>query len=131
MPAYLEVKGMAMLRAGRKLTPLRTSLVKLASLLSRRGIQGLDGFEGEERINNIASRMESEFREKYSIPEGEMIYVYRGNMSEDEFHYMIADQFYERGIKDARSDEFYNMLVELYTPHIFRPHLEVSHLYAR
>ncbi len=75
--------------------------------------------------------MESEFRERYNIPEGEMIYVYRGNMSEDELHYMIADQIVEKGMRDARSDEFYQTLVELYAPHVFRPHLEVSHLYAR
>lgn len=131
MPAYLEVKGMALLRAGQKLTPLRTSLVKLAALLSRRGVQGLDGFEGEERINDIARKMEEEFRSRYDIPEGEMIYVYRGNMSEDEFHYMLSDQIAEKGIRDGRSEEFISALIELYAPHIFRPHLEVSHLYAR
>lgn len=120
-----------MLRAGRKLTPLRTSLVKLAALLSRRGVSGLDGFQGEEIVNSIAERLESEFRQQYSIPDGEMIYVYRGNMSEDEFHYMLADKISETGIRDARSEHFYNIVKEAYALYVFRPHIEISHLYAR
>ncbi|MDN5358281.1 MAG: hypothetical protein PWP76_124 [Candidatus Diapherotrites archaeon] len=75
--------------------------------------------------------MEEEFRSRYNIPEGEIIYVYRGNMSEDEFHYMLSDQIAEKGIHDGRSEEFTNALIEIYAPHIFRPHLEVGHLYAR
>ena len=131
MSEYIDVKGLALLRAGKKLTPLRTSLLKLASILSRRGIKGLEGFEGEAVVNEIAEYMDAAFRDRYQIPEGEIIYVYRGEMSEDEFHYVLADRIFEGKAGDPRSQEFRSALVEIYAPHIFRPHLEISHLYAR
>lgn len=131
MSGYIDVKGLALLRAGRKLTPLRTSLLKLVSILSRRGIKGLEGFAGEDVVNEVAEYMDAVFRDRYQIPEGEILYVYRGEMSEDEFHYVIADRIFKDSIDDPHSQEFRSALVESYAHHIFRPHLEISHLYAR
>lgn len=128
---YLDVKGLALLRAGRKLTPLRTSLARLAAVLSRRGVKGFEGFEGEELVRELAEYLERTFRERYSIPEGEIIYVYRGDVEDEEFHHDLADRIFEKGAGDPRSEEFRSLLLDLYAPHVFRPHLELSHLYAR
>jgi len=51
-------------------------------------------------------------------------------MSVDEFVYMVADALRGKG-SDARTDEFYAALKDALSAHVFRPHLEVSHLYAR
>ena len=131
MPDYFEVKGLALLRAGAKLTPLRASLARLASVLSRRGVRGFEGYEGENIVNELAEYLSSVYRERYSIPEGEIIYVYRGDLGEEDFHQVLADSLLEKEVVDPRSQEFRALLVDLYAPHIFRPHLELSHLYAR
>lgn len=131
MPDYFEVKGLALLRAGAKLTPLRASLARLASVLSRRGVRGFEGYGGENLVNELAEYLSSVYRERYSIPEGEIIYVYRGDLGEEDFHQVLADSLLEKEVVDPHSQEFRSLLVDLYAPHIFRPHLELSHLYAR
>ncbi len=131
VPDYTEVKSLAMLRAGRKLIPLRLSVQKLFDLLDRRGIQGFGGFQGEDLAAAILPSLESEFRAKYSIPDGEVLYVYMGDKSPDEFHYLLADEFIQKFGGEASADSVLPILVDVYAPHVFRPHLEVSHLYAR
>ena len=121
---------MALLRAGKKVTPLRALIAKIFDTLARYGVSGTSGFEGDELAAKISERLESEFHREFAIPEYETVYVYRGDMSVDEFVYMIADAL--RGkVSDARTDEFYVALKDALSAHIFRPHLEVSHLYAR
>jgi len=131
VPSYEEVKAMAMLRAGRKLMPLRLSVQKLFDLLDRRGVQGFGGFQGEQLATNILPNLESEFRSRYSIPETEILYIYLGDKSPDEFHYLLADEFMQKYGGEPIADSILPVLVEIYAPHVFRPHLEVSHLYAR
>ena len=121
---------MALLRSGKKVTPLRALIAKIFDTLSRYGVSGTSGFGGEELAAKLSEQVESEFREEYQIPEYETVYIYRGDMSVDEFVYMIADAL--RGkVSDARTGEFYSALKDALSAHVFRPHLEVSHLYAR
>ena len=119
-----------MLRAGRKISPIYVVVAKVFAVLSRMGLPGVQGFEGEALAREISDRLAEKFREMYVIPAGETVYIYRGNQSLDEFAYFIADAVFDR-CKDPRDDCFVPTLEDALSAYVFRPHLDESHLYAR
>jgi len=130
VPEYAEVKAMAMLRAGRKISPISVVVAKIFAVLARKGLPGVQGFEGEARAREISDQLAERFRERYVIPPGETVYIYRGDQSPDEFAYFVADAVFDR-CKDPRADCFVPTLEDALSAHVFRPHLDEKHLYAR